>query len=72
MMDIQSAIPAIDLATLDVSRGELYAEDSWRPLFEKLRKDEPVHYCGDSFFGPYWSVTRHADVIEVESMRIPG
>ena len=66
-MDMPQPHAAIDLATLDVSRGELYAEDSWRPLFEKLRREEPVHYCPDSFFGPYWSVTRHAEVVEVES-----
>jgi len=59
--------PTIDLATLDVSRSELYAEDSWRPLFARLRKDAPVHYCANSFFGPYWSVTRYDDIVEVES-----
>lgn len=66
-MATQTAEPAADLATLDVSRGELYAADSWRPLFKQLRHEAPVHYCPESFFGPYWSVTRHADVIEVES-----
>jgi cytochrome P450 len=56
-----------DLATLDVSRGELYEQGSWRPLFARLRRDAPVHYCPQSVFGPFWSVTRHADVITVES-----
>lgn len=56
-----------DLANLDVSRGELYAEGSWRPLFARLRVEQPVHYCPDSIFGPYWSVTRYADIVDVES-----
>lgn len=56
-----------DLKMLDVSRGDLYADDSWRPLFAQLRAEEPVHYCPDSVFGPYWSVTRYDDIIAVEA-----
>jgi cytochrome P450 len=56
-----------DLATLDVSRGELYEQNSWKPLFERLRADAPVHWCPGSVFGPYWSVTRYQDIVEVES-----
>jgi cytochrome P450 len=52
---------------IDVSRGELYAQGVWRPLFARLRAEAPVHYCGDSLFGPYWSVTRYDDIVEVES-----
>ncbi len=57
---------AEDLATLDVSRGELYEQHSWKPLFAQLRAEEPVHYCPDSFFGPYWSVTKYDDIVAVE------
>src|SRR3546814_1219006 len=56
-----------DMATLDVSRGELYADDSWRPLFAQLRAENPIHYCPDSVFGPYWSVTRYDDIVAVEA-----
>ena len=35
--------------------------------FERLREEAPVHYCKDSEFGPYWSVTRYADIMEVDS-----
>lgn len=56
-----------DIATLDVSRGELYSADSWRPLFARLRKEAPIHYCRDSFFGPYWSASRYADIVDIES-----
>lgn len=57
---------ASDLATMDVSRGELYELGSWRPLFAKLRAEAPVHYCPDSIFGPYWSVTKYDDIVAVE------
>ncbi|HEY3739647.1 MAG TPA: hypothetical protein VGL53_07380 [Bryobacteraceae bacterium] len=34
--------------------------------FAQLRRDDPVHYCGASSFGPYWSITRHDDIFAVE------
>jgi cytochrome P450 len=57
---------ADDLATLDVSRGELWETNTQGPLFARLRAEKPVHYCPDSVFGPYWSVTRYADIEAVE------
>jgi cytochrome P450 len=54
-------------AGLDVSRPELWREGAVLPLFERLRREDPVHYCRDSAFGAYWSVTRHRDIVEVES-----
>jgi cytochrome P450 len=54
------------LTSIDVSDPRLYQEDSWRPLFSTLRRDDPVHYCEASQFGPYWSVTRYDDIFAVE------
>jgi cytochrome P450 len=53
-------------ASIDVSDPQLYQDDTWRPLFEQLRGDDPVHYCEASRFGPYWSVTRYDDIFAVE------
>jgi hypothetical protein len=33
------------LASIDVSDPGLYQNDSWRPLFAQLRREDPVHYC---------------------------
>jgi cytochrome P450 len=54
------------LASIDVSDPLLYQDDSWRPLFAQLRRDDPVHYCEASPYGPYWSVTRYDDIFAVE------
>ena len=54
------------LTSIDVSDPHLYQDDTWRPLFEQLRRDDPVHYCEASPFGPYWSVTRYDDIFAVE------
>jgi cytochrome P450 len=56
-----------DLASIDVSRGELWEANEQGVLFARLRAEAPVHYCSDSIFGPYWSVTRYPDIEEVES-----
>ena len=51
---------------IDVSDPRLYQDDTWRSLFAQLRRDDPVHYCEASAFGPYWSVTRYDDIFTVE------
>jgi cytochrome P450 len=61
-------VPAADLPleAIDVSDPQLYLDDTWRPLFERLRRDDPIHYCPQSPYGPYWSVTRYDDIMDVE------
>ena len=54
------------LTSIDVSDPRLYQDDAWRPLFSQLRRDDPVHFCESSPFGPYWSVTRYDDIFAVE------
>jgi cytochrome P450 len=58
---------SIPLAEIDVSKAEYYGTDSALPLFARLRKEDPVHYCAKSANGPYWSVTRFEDVKFVDS-----
>jgi len=53
-------------SSLDLGDPRLYREDSWRPHFAWLRREDPVHFTPDSPYGPYWSVTRHADIMKVE------
>ncbi|MGB0267473.1 MAG: cytochrome P450 [Pseudomonadales bacterium] len=58
---------SFSLDTLDASEPHRFAEDSWRPVFALLRDQAPVHYCPDSVNGPYWSVTSHALIKEVDT-----
>jgi cytochrome P450 len=55
-----------DKGFIDVSDPALYQNDTWRPLFETLRREDPVHHVPESRFGPYWAVTRYDDITEVE------
>ncbi len=54
------------LEDFDVSDPALYQNDTWYPYFERLRREAPVHYCRDSLYGPYWSVSKYKDVMTVE------
>jgi cytochrome P450 len=54
------------LEDFDVSDPSLYQNDTWYPYFERLRREAPVHYCRDSLYGPYWSVSKYKDVMTVE------
>ena len=56
----------VPLEEIDLSDPTLYETDAHWPFFERLRKEAPVHYCKDSAFGPFWSVTRFDDIVEVD------
>jgi cytochrome P450 len=57
---------SIPLEDYDVSQPELFESNTMWGFFDRLRKEDPVHYCKDSENGPYWSVTKFKDIMEVE------
>ncbi len=54
------------LADIDVSRPDLFLTDTHWDYFRRLRQEDPVHHCAQSLFGPYWSITRFQDIMEVD------
>jgi len=58
-------VPVLD-EPIDVSQPRLYRDDSWGSHFARLRREDPVHHHPESPFGPYWSITRYADIMKVE------
>jgi cytochrome P450 len=57
---------SIPLAAIDVSDPQLYQDDTYYPYFERLRREDPVHWCPESRYGPYWAVTKYKDIMQVE------
>ena len=57
---------SIPLEKIDVSDPELFETDTLWGYLERLRKEDPVHWCADSPDGPFWSVTKFDDVLYVE------
>ena len=53
---------------LDVSRPELYRDDTWHAPFRELRATAPVHHVPVSDYGPYWSISGYKPIGEVESL----
>ncbi|HEU4960242.1 MAG TPA: cytochrome P450 [Sphingomonas sp.] len=58
--------PGVD--PLDVSRPELYRDDTWQEPFRQLRATAPVHYTEQSGYGPYWSISTYKPIVHVESL----
>jgi cytochrome P450 len=63
----QATVDNTPLEEIDVSRPELFENDTWRPWFERLRREAPVHYLADSKNGPFWSVSSHELIKEVDT-----
>ena len=76
-MGLETKINTYDLAVeeaakmplekFDVSDPERFRNDTHWPFFARLRKEAPIHYCAESRFGPYWSVTRFKDIMAVDT-----
>jgi cytochrome P450 len=58
---------SMPLEDIDVSQPRLFETDTHWPYFERLRRDAPVHYCRESRFGPYWSVTKYNDIMAIDT-----
>jgi len=63
-----NALETFDVDPLDVSRAELYRDDTWHEPFAKLRATAPVYKTEHSAYGTYWSVSTYKPIVEVESL----
>ena len=61
-----ASIATLPIEDIDVSDPRLYQDDVWQPVFARLRREAPVHYCRQSRYGPYWSITRYHEIMAVE------
>jgi cytochrome P450 len=58
---------SMPLAEISPADPELFRTDTMWPYFERLRKEDPVHYTAEHEFGPYWSVTKYNDIMAVDT-----
>ncbi len=65
--DARDAAYALPLDKINVAQGILFKTDTMWPYFERLRREDPVHYCAESEFGPYWSITKYNDIMAVDT-----
>ncbi len=58
---------AVPLEEIDVSNPYLYQDHKWGGFFARLRREDPVHFVHSAMYGPYWSVTRYRDIMQVDT-----
>ena len=66
----RDAAYSMPLEQINPADPELFRSDTMWPYFERLRKEDPVHYTADSGFddvGGYWSVTKYNDIMAVDT-----
>jgi len=51
----------------NIADPDIWLNYEYFPIFEKMRREDPVHYCAESTYGPYWSVTRYEDIMAVDT-----
>ncbi len=57
----------IALKDIDLSdANHFFNQHHWK-LFERLRNEDPVHFFEHEEFGRFWSVTRHADIMAIDT-----
>jgi len=65
--DPQEDAYSTPIEQIDVSNPHLYQDDTWRPWFERLRREDPVHWQEGGMYGAFWSVTRYRDIMAVDT-----
>ena len=58
---------SMPLDEIDVSKPRLFQEDTVGYYFERLRRDDPVHFHTNDFYGSFWSVTKYKDIMQVDT-----
>jgi len=55
------------IEAVDPAQPDLFAQDAFWPIFERLRAEDPVHYIDSPTHGGFWSISRWEDIMAVDS-----
>jgi len=58
---------ALLLEEIDLSHPGIWQANEFLPFLKRLRDEDPVHYCARSAVGPYWSIMKYKDIMEVDT-----
>jgi cytochrome P450 len=64
--DARAAAYATPLDQIDVGDPALFRANAHLPYFERLRREDPVHFVESARYGPFWSITRYQDIMDVD------
>lgn len=65
-VDPHRDVGEIPTGDLSPEHPSLFQEQTMFQYFARLRQEDPVHYTDDSMYGPYWSITKHQDIMDIE------
>ncbi len=57
----------VPLDRIEIWQPHRFENYTFWPYFERLRKDDPVHYTAESPYGPFWSITKFDDIVYVDT-----
>ena len=66
MTDQQAEALAQPIEQFCAARTSLFATNTELPFFERLRNEDPVHWCETGNYEPHWSITRYDDIAAVD------
>ncbi len=58
---------SMPLEQINPANPPLFENDTIGHYFERLRRDDPVHFSQSPVFGDYWSVTKYRDIMRVDT-----
>ena len=58
---------AMPIEEIDLAHPGIWQKNEYLPFLKRLREESPVHYCAKSATGPYWSVMKYKDIMEVDT-----
>ena len=65
--EVEADANTVPLDEINPARADRLQTNSFWTYFERLRREDPVHFTPRSEFGPYWSITRWNDILQVDS-----
>ncbi len=60
-------VDALPIDAVDVANPKLFHHDVIAPYFERLRREDPVHYAMNKVYGGYWSITKYNDIMAIDT-----
>lgn len=55
------------IADINPLNAHLFCDNRWQEVFERLRKEDPVHFNEIETAGRYWSLTKYQDIKAVDA-----
>jgi cytochrome P450 len=66
--ELRAKVFEAPLEGLNPAQPDLFSQDAFWPIFERLRAESPVHYSPESeAYGPFWSISRYNDIMAVDT-----